>query len=47
MQWLVYTIGAFYVFGGAVALRAERMNRLLDWAIGRLILEDTNQGAGA
>ena len=41
MQWLAYTIGAFYVFGGAVAIRAGRMNRLLDRAIGRLMLEKT------
>ena len=41
MQWLAYTIGAFYVFGGAVAIRAGRTNRLLDRAIGRLILEKT------
>lgn len=33
MQWLAYVIGAFYVFAGAVAIRAGRMNRLLDKAI--------------
>ena len=48
MQWLAYTIGAFYIFGGVVAIRAGRMNRLLDRAIGRLTArKDTNHGAGA
>lgn len=41
MQWLAYAIGAFYVFGGAVAIRAGRMNRLLDRAIGKITLERT------
>jgi hypothetical protein len=33
MQWLAYAIGAFYVFGGAVAIRAGRISRLLDRSI--------------
>jgi len=41
MQWLAYAIGAFYVFAGAVAIRAGRMNRLLDRAIGSLTGEAT------